>query len=246
VSGRDDEFDDFLARRRKLFRRPEDDVLEPPHEVDRIVLRQAREAIESRTDEREIRGMAWGAPLALAASLLVAFTIILNVGMTKKQQPLAAVTVEQVAQRRDYPPAPQVNIPMAGNPASQAPRADSAAAPPAIADRSAAPLVAENEADRHAPPPPAAPQAAPHRSAGAADAVTAGENASTVIVAGSPPSEAERAVAKGSGSAAWRRDGASWLAEIQRLRAEGKNAEADAEMAEYKRQHKAYAGSPDR
>src|SRR6185503_3274572 len=114
--------------------------------------------------------------------------------MTKKQQPLAAVTVEQVAQRRDYPPAPQVNIPMAGNPASQAP----------------------------------------------------GENASTVIVAGSPPSEAERAVAKGSGSAAWRRDGASWLAEIQRLRAEGKNAEADAEMAEYKRQHKAYAGSPDR
>ena len=36
----------------------------------------------------------------------------------------------------------------------------------------------------------------------------------------------------------------TWLAEIERLRAAGKAAEADAEMAEYKRQHRAFAGSP--
>jgi len=197
VTGGDDEFDDFLARRRKLFRRPEEDVLEPPHEVDRIVLRQAREAIESRNDQREIRGMAWGAPLALAASLLVAFTIILNVGMTKKE-PVAEVTVEQVAQRRDYPPAADLSVPMAGNPAAQA-RPETPAAAPA-----------------------------------------------TVVVASPVPAEADRAVARTSGTPAWRHDGAAWLAEIQRLRAEGKTAQADAEMAEYKRQHKAYAGSPDR
>jgi len=189
VTGRDDEFDDFLARRRKLFRSPEQDVLEPPHEVDRIVLRQAREAIETRGAPREIRGMAWGAPLALAASLLVAFTIILNVGPTKKQ-PVPEVTVEQVAQRRDYQPAPVVNAPMAGTAVHEV-RSD--AAEPAARERDAATQTA-----------------------------AAGQ------------------------ASAWRNDAGTWLAEIQRLRSEGKNAEADAEMAEFKRQHKAYAGSPDR
>jgi NAD(P)-dependent dehydrogenase (short-subunit alcohol dehydrogenase family) len=35
-------------------------------------------------------------------------------------------------------------------------------------------------------------------------------------------------------------------AEIERLRASGDNARADAELAEYKREHRAYAGAPDR
>jgi hypothetical protein len=43
---------------------------------------------------------------------------------------------------------------------------------------------------------------------------------------------------------AWRRDAHSWQAKIEELRAEGKAAEADAEQAEFKRQHRAYAGSP--
>jgi hypothetical protein len=63
----------------------------------------------------------------------------------------------------------------------------------------------------------------------------------------SAPAAAEQsATAKTAASPAWRRDGQSWLAEIDKLRAEGKNAEADAEMAEYKRQHRAYASGPDR
>ena len=45
---------------------------------------------------------------------------------------------------------------------------------------------------------------------------------------------------------AWRRDAATWLAEIERLRAAGETVRADAEMAEYNRQHRAYAGAPDR
>jgi hypothetical protein len=45
---------------------------------------------------------------------------------------------------------------------------------------------------------------------------------------------------------AWRRDSTTWLAEIERLRAAGETARADAEMAEYNRQHRAYAGAPDR
>jgi len=189
VTEHDDEFDDFLARRRKLFRRPEQDVLEPPHEVDRLVLRQAREAIETRGEPREIRGMAWGAPLALAASLLVAFTIFLNVGLTKKER-VPEVTVDQVALRRDYPPATVVTAPTAGT-AVREYRSDASPGAPLRAKPAA-----EAGATRQAPE--------------------------------------------------WRNDTGTWLAEIQRLRSEGKSAEADAELAEFKRQHKAYAVSPDR
>jgi len=206
MTGDDDEFDDFLARRRRIFRLPERDVLEPPADVDRIVLRQAREAIESRHTDREIRGMSWGAPLALAASLLVAFTIVLNVGATRRE-PVPEVTIESVAQRREAPP-----------PAPAA--ADFAPASPAAAVPG---LVTPEEAARHAPPPPPAPAASPARSAAVTDTV-----------------------AKADPAPAYRRDSTVWLAEIQRLRAAGREAEADAELAEYQRQHRAYAVSPDR
>jgi hypothetical protein len=69
---------------------------------------------------------------------------------------------------------------------------------------------------------------------------------STLSSTQSPPNEAGHATAKSSSTPAWRRDSQSWLAEINRLRAEGKTMAADAEMAEYKRQHRAYATSPDR
>jgi len=49
-------------------------------------------------------------------------------------------------------------------------------------------------------------------------------------------------MAKASPAQAFRRDSKSWLAEIDRLRADGKSAQADAELAEYKRQRRAYAG----
>ena len=47
MTGPDDEFDDFLKRRKPVFRRADDEMFEPPAELDRVVLRQAREAIEA-------------------------------------------------------------------------------------------------------------------------------------------------------------------------------------------------------
>ena len=152
MSGPDDEFDDFLSRRRPLFRRPVDD-LQPPEEVDRVVLRRAREAIEIERPQRAFRGANWGAPLAIAATLLVVFTVVLHFMQPSKAVP--EVSVQQVAQ-------------------------------------------------------PAAAPAAP------------------------------------AGTPAWRADSQAWLAQIEKLRAEGRNAEADAELAAYKREHRALAVGPDR
>ena len=153
MNGPDDEFDDFLARRKPLFRRPVDD-LEPPEEVDRLVLRRAREAIDIERPQRAFRGANWGAPLAIAATLLVVFTVVLHF-MQPSARAVPEVTVQQVAQ------------PVTGD---------------------------------------AVPGVAP----------------------------------------AWRHDSQSWLAQIEKLRAEGRNAEADAELAAYKREHRALAVDPNR
>lgn len=158
MSGPEGEFDEFLARRKPLFPRPPEDVLEPPAELDRVVLRQAREAIRPESPEPAYHGTRWGMPVAIAASVLVAATLVLHVGLANKE-PVAQVTVQTITQR-------------------------------------------VNEA---APAAPAA-QVAP----------------------------------------AWRRDARSWTAHIDRLRAEGRAAEADAEMLEFRKAHRAYAASPDR
>ena len=67
---------------------------------------------------------------------------------------------------------------------------------------------------------------------------------------GRPPANAEMVTASPSAAStevpAWRRDAKTWLAEIARLRNAGDTARADAELAEYKRQQRAYAGAPDR
>ena len=195
MTGRDDEFDDFLMRRRKLFRPPEEDLLEPPEEVDRIVLRQAREAIETRGGQREIRGLAWGAPLALAATLLLAFTLFMQVGMPRKT-PVGEVTVEQVAQRRDYPPAPFASEAAASAPVVQATPPAVANNQPASADQAGAPVVTDKDAAT----------------------VAKREEARSQSDTASQPAVERQAVANSSSNHEWRRDSRTWLAEIQQLR----------------------------
>ncbi len=97
----DDEFDAFLRRRAPVFRRP-DDGLEPPPELDRIVLRQAREAIEAPGAERVYRSPRWAAPMALAATVLLAFTVVLNIGLPDKVG-APQVSVHAVAQTTEIP-----------------------------------------------------------------------------------------------------------------------------------------------
>jgi hypothetical protein len=69
-----------------------------------------------------------------------------------------------------------------------------------------------------------------------------------VVDLASPPvmATASAPARAGEAAAAWRRDARSWQAEIERLRASGDTARADAELAEFNRQYRAYAVSPDR
>jgi hypothetical protein len=179
MAGADDDFEEFLKRRKPVFHRPDDEMFEPPAELDRVVLRQAREAIKPEEPMRVFSAPRWSMPIALAATLLLAFTVIFQAGMPPKSEPKPEVIVQNVSDRVEAP------VP--------------AAAPPAPARGMATSSV---------------------------------ETASVPVVASEVP--------------AWRRDPKSWQAEIQRLRDAGDVARADAEYAEFKRQQRAYASSPDR
>lgn len=191
----DPEFDDFLRRRRPLFRADVDDGLEPPPELDRIVLRQAREAIESDRPMRLLGMPRWAAPLAIAATLVLGLAIVFRAGMDPAER-VPEVKVENVAQRVDYPP-PEA--------AAEAPAALDAADDAVVVTLA-----------------PAAPPPSPSASSASRDARVAAE------------------------TPAWRRDAKAWQSEIDRLRASGDAARADAEQAELNRQFRAMASSPDR
>jgi hypothetical protein len=218
----DPEFEEFLKRGRPLFRRDVDDGLEPPPELDRIVLRQARDAIQPEQPMRMYRGPRWAAPVAVAATLVVGLAVVFQVGI-EQQQRIPEVTVEKAAQRLDHAEPPAAVPPATG--------ASVATAESARAD-------AANSSDRvvvELRAPMAEPQPA---------TVARGElppSAAMESAAAPAPAAAEAADAP-----AWRRDSQTWLAEIARLRAAGDASRADAEMAEYNRQHRAFAVSPDR
>lgn len=282
MTGHDEEFEDFLRRRRPVFGRP-DDQLEPPEELDRIVLRQARAAIESDRPARVFRAPGWGMPVALAATLVLAFTIILRVETPKNLEPKGEVTVQAVSRQVETPvadvaapaaaaaaaPAPAPNASPAESPALLARSADSNpvveldAAEGAAESASIAPSaarerrfdkVADTAASPAAPPPLVSDDEATRYARPMASRSSAGDaRASTGVVI-----DGQRAEVSGNGElrattvapaapvAGYRKDTKTWLAEIDRLRAAGENARADAELAEFRREHRAYAVSPDR
>jgi hypothetical protein len=79
-----------------------------------------------------------------------------------------------------------------------------------------------------------------------ADAVVVDLNAPALARRESAAGAAPTPAAASTEVPTWRRDTKTWLAEIARLRNAGDTARADAELAEYKRQQRAYAGAPDR
>lgn len=212
----DQEFEDFLRRRRPLFRNDVDDGLEPPAELDRIILREARAAIEGERPMRLFGMPRWAAPVAIAATLVIGLSVVLKTGMEPTQR-VPEVRVENVAQRLDYPPTPEAGSATA--PSEPSPAQESGSV---VVDL-ASPRGAQSES-----------QAAPPRGE-----VSSSMRAGGAVATANSPSGATEA-------APWRRDARAWQAEIERLRASGDRALAEAEQAEFNRQYRAYAVSPDR
>lgn len=101
----DPEFEEFLKRRRPLFDRDVAEDLEPPPELDRVVLRQAREAIRAEEPMPLYRGPRWAAPIAVAATLLLGVGVVFMVAHEQQAAP-PAVTLENASQRTEMPAAP--------------------------------------------------------------------------------------------------------------------------------------------
>src|SRR5689334_18369682 len=90
----DAELEAFLKRRSPMHRRLSDiDHAEPSVELDRLVLNRAREAIDVPSQPL-FRSFRWALPIGLAASILIAFTVVLNIdhGGSKEARPLASVS----------------------------------------------------------------------------------------------------------------------------------------------------------
>jgi hypothetical protein len=111
MTGQDEEFEDFLRRRRPIFRAPAD-PLEPPADLDRLILRQAREAIEQPKPHRVFRAPGWGVPVAIAATLVLALTVVLNTGVSP-QRAASEVTVQNAARSVESAPVAAAPAPAA-------------------------------------------------------------------------------------------------------------------------------------
>lgn len=230
MTGSDDEFEDFLKRRKPRFL-PQDDMFEPPAELDRVVLRQAREAIESERPLKVFHGPRWAAPVALAATMLLAVTILFQASTPSQQAPVPEVTVQNIAERVEVADAAAPMAPAPAAATNNHGRADAAAgaASDTVMVDLANPMVAAakrasgDAAERSAAPPPTAP-----------------------MVVGRPSESVSMSSPLVAGVPAWRQDPKTWKAEIERLRGAGDDAAADAELAEFNRQQRAYAVGPDR
>jgi hypothetical protein len=99
-----DDFETFLKTRTVLPNgMSDDDKLEPPKALDAIVLNKAREAIRAR--QQPNRTARWATPVALAATILLCLSIVLNVSLNTNR-PAANLQRVTAATANSASPAP--------------------------------------------------------------------------------------------------------------------------------------------
>jgi len=99
-SEHDDDFEAYLKRRVPIDQRMKTvDRLEPPPELDRVIIGKARNAIQNSSHVPMYRAPKWALPVGLAATLLIAFSIVLDLGIrsARQQQTQSAPAVAQVS-----------------------------------------------------------------------------------------------------------------------------------------------------
>jgi hypothetical protein len=81
-SEREDEFETYLKRRVRIDRRLRSlDRLEPPAELDRIIIGHARDAIRAAPPAPLFRAPRWALPLGMAATILISLSVLLDLGV---------------------------------------------------------------------------------------------------------------------------------------------------------------------
>jgi hypothetical protein len=261
----DKAFDEYLRRTGEVSRRYRElSADEVPAAVDERVLAEARAAVrDSATKSKARAWQRWAPPLALAASLVLVTTIMLDGGMQKRAAPTSEVMTRAVqpiespasAPREDMapPPAPQekrAEAPSAKEDFVREPSAP-ADAPQRRRERNAEPEVVRVEAFRVRPvaedaalpvqvlelpePKLAAPAApAPELKLGA-PAAEAIMPASNAGPRGTIPAGVISAGSSTDASKADRDSNPSaWLEHIRELRAKKRDREADREWARFR------------
>jgi hypothetical protein len=245
----DAEFEAYIGRRSRLSRRYRDLSSEiPPKELDEAVLTRARKAHTFKRNEtpgREIY-IGWMAPVAFAATVMLVFTVVLQIII----RPQIGVRQESAGEARaplvaaSPPPAVaadakrEVDLPIAEKltPDDQPARRltnDVPASAPAAAALNRAKLAAPQPARKDEIAEPAAPSVA---AAGTAlykkDSAAETGSRQSIVTAGGRVSTAssESAGALTADVDAMRRDPIAWLAFIKKLRTNGDTASADRQM----------------
>jgi hypothetical protein len=122
---REDEFEAYLRNRLVLHDRDwNPEKLEPPEDLDDIVLTKARRAIHPSPQMPVYRAPRWALPVALAATVLLSLSVVLNVGLKGPQNP---------------PPAAKRPVPEAPDSVQQAPGSgpEAAGSSPSVASDAA-------------------------------------------------------------------------------------------------------------
>ncbi|MBX5460498.1 MAG: hypothetical protein IRZ28_05345 [Steroidobacteraceae bacterium] len=260
-TGTEHELQEFLARRASLYRKlAARDHSEPSPELDRRILEQARQALESPPAAPRRQRARWWVPASLAASLLVVLGVVTSVvrnGGGRAER--AASPAPLVAEARDFAPRQPSE-----RAASVAPEATVLKSPQdrrlTAMGREDLPTLARTGALRvEVDSPPVA--HVPHTTSiavrpvhiepgvqafepGALTATAEAANASVTANLKDASSTAAPAAGETGVQTAKRKDPRAWLQRIERLRAEGRLAEAEREMAAYRQAFPGDAGGP--
>lgn len=232
------DFEAALRARRRLLPRFEtlhDD--EPSPELDRQVLARAREALrlESRS-ERHYRGPRWAVPVALAATVLLSFGLVMQMDPARNDAvlppatPVAAADTTQDTADAIQEAAPDLAATPSAGDAGLSARSNGMAAAPAP----------ERRARTFAADPPAREDANPAALARANDeTVAAAKRVEADAAAEVAPAVAAEATATAAlADAPLPRDDAQrWLVEIERLQRAGELAAARTELDQFRRRY---------
>lgn len=121
-SEHDEEFEAYLKRRAPIDKRTRSlEHLEPPPELDRIVISNARKAIRDASRIRFFRLPKWALPVGLAATILLSFSIMLDLGVRELRKETAPEPMPMAKLTQQSPGAPSTLAPTAVPPVATTP-----------------------------------------------------------------------------------------------------------------------------